>query len=83
MAQAIMTVLESVTQLTWTPKIWFRMPNWPLKIQHQTMATAAGAQTMGRKKMVRKPPLNLILAFRSIATISERKSPTGTVRIQK
>ena len=46
------------------------------------MAMAAGAQTRGRKKMVRKPPLNFTLVFSSIATNRARIMPTGTVRIQ-
>ena len=58
------------------------MPYSPLKIQRHTMVTAAGAHTMGRKKMVRKPPLNLIFAFRSMATSRDRNRPTGTVRMQ-
>ena len=49
----------------------------------QTIATAAGATTMGRKKMARKAVLPLIFAFSSTATISARKTPTGTVRMQK
>jgi hypothetical protein len=81
-AQAIMTNRASVIQPTWAPSTWFRMPYSPLKIQRHTMVTAAGAQTMGRKKMVRKPPLNLILAFSSMATSRDRNRPTGTVRIQ-
>ena len=51
-------------------------------MKRHTIVTAAGAHTRGRKKMVRKPPLNLILALRSIATSREMNSPTGTVRIQ-
>ena len=38
---------------------------------------------MGRKKMVRKPPLNFTLALSITATSRERKMPTGTVRTQK
>ena len=47
----------------------------------ETMVTAAGAQTIGRKKMVRKPPLNLILAFSSIATNRERITDARFVMI--
>ena len=82
-AQAIITTLESVIQLTCVPNSWLRMPYSALKIQRHTMVTAAGAQTMGRKKMVRKTPLPLILALRSMATSRDRNSPRGTVRIQK
>ena len=81
-AQESMTNLGSVIQPTWAPSTWFRMPYSLLKIQRHTMVTAAGAQTIGRKKMVRKPPLNLILAFRSMATSRDRNRPTGTVRMQ-
>ena len=49
----------------------------------QTIATAAGATTMGRKKMARKAVFPLMFAFSSTATISARKTPTGTVRMQK
>jgi hypothetical protein len=83
MAQESMTTLGSVIQPTWAPSTWLRMPYSPLKIQRHTMVTAAGAQTMGRKKMVRNTPLPLILAFRSMATSRDRNSPRGTVRIQK
>ena len=77
-----MTKLGSVIQPILAPSTWLRMPYSPLKIHRHTMVTAAGAHTMGRKKMVRKPPLNLILALSSIATSRDRNSPTGTVRIQ-
>ena len=46
------------------------------------MVTAAGAQTMGRKKMVRNRPLPLILALSIMATSRDRNSPRGTVRMQ-
>ena len=46
------------------------------------MATAAGAHTRGRKKMVRKPPLNLTLVFSSIATNRASTMPMGTVSTQ-
>ena len=83
MATAMMAVLELVIHWIFCPRIWLRMPYSPLKIQRQTMATAAGAHTRGRKKMVRKPSLNFTLALSKIATSSARATPTGTVRIQK
>ena len=82
-AQAIITTPGSVIQPMWVPIAWFRMPYSPLKIQRHTMVTAAGAQTMGRKKMVRKAPLPLTFAFSSMATRRDRNRPRGTVRMQK
>ena len=82
MATASTAVLGLVIHWMFVPRIWLRMPYSPLKIHCHTMATAAGAHTRGRKKMVRKPPLNLTLVFSSIATNRARIMPTGTVRIQ-
>lgn len=43
----------------------------------------ADDNTSGRKKMVRKPPLNRTFALRSKAIIKASAIPTGTVRMQK
>ena len=83
MATAITAVLGLVIHWMFWPSIWLRMPYSPLKIQRHTMATAAGAQTRGRKNRVRKPPLNFTLALSRMATNRARATPTGTVRIQK
>ena len=42
------------------------------------MATAAGAQTMGRKKMVRKVEVPLSFLFRKTASTRAMQTPKGT-----
>ena len=81
-AQVKRTRRGSVSQPTSWPKAVFRIPYWVLKIHFQTMATAAGATTMGRKKMARNVVRPRIFELSSTATSSARKMPTGTVRIQ-
>ena len=81
--QVIRTIWLSVSQPMSSPSSRFRMPYWELKIHFHTMATAAGATTIGRKKMARKVVRPLILLFSSTATIRDRKMPPGTVSTQK
>ena len=69
-------------QLTEWPNRVLMIPYSVLNIHFQTMATAAGATTMGRKKMARKAVLPLIFVFNMTATISARKIPNGTVSTQ-
>mgnify|MGYP001857261982 CR=1 FL=1 len=76
-------MLGSVIQLILLPMTVLMMPYSVLNIHFHTMATAAGATTMGRKKMARKALCPLIFALSMTATIKARKMPKGTVRTQK
>ena len=82
-AHVIIITFGSVTQLILCASSVLMIPYSVLNIHFQTMATAAGATTMGRKNIARNAVLPLILAFSITATASARKIPTGTVRIQK
>ena len=83
MAQVTSTMEGLVSQRMFWPRMLLMMPYSVLKIHFHTMATAAGATTMGRKKMARKAVRPLSLAFSRTATSSARNTPTGTVRMQK
>ena len=67
---------EIHAMLVW--KTLFRRPNCVLYIHFQTMATAAGAQTIGRKKMVRYTERPAHFLFRRTARISAMTMPNGT-----
>ena len=54
-----------------------------LAIENPAPHHGDGGGTMGRKKMVRKTPLPLILALSSMATSRDKNRPRGTVRMQK
>ena len=77
------TIPGSVIQLTLWARIVLIIPYSVLKIHFQTIATAAGATTIGRKNTARKNVLPLILVFNMTATTRERKIPIGTVKRQK
>ena len=82
-AHVTMTMLGFVIQFTLFIRSELMIPYSVLNIHFQTIATAAGANTIGRKKMARNAVCPLILAFSMTATISDKNSPSGTVSTQK
>ena len=63
---------------TSVPKTLFKRPNCWLYSHFHTIATAAGAQTIGRKKMVRNTEVPLSFLLRNTASTSAITTPKGT-----
>src|SRR5699024_4299035 len=74
-------IFGSDTQFTCTPKTWLIRPKSALNSHLQTIATAAGAATIGRKKMVRYTLLPFIFLFRRTASTREIAIEKGTSTI--